>query len=515
MRKKVSRRDFARASAAGAAAVALPKMLFGDAAASEGSSAAKGAALARELARVAPPPPSASYGGDASRAVEYFRDSISLAYGQTQAPSAPAVIKGWGEGTTIPAEYYLDEKHYAADERFIAANLWLLADHEARIAKPGDYFVFAYGRGDSVIILRDKAGAVKAYHNVCRHRGSRLCRHDEDPAPKDLRLSVKQLGSSGNTQVFRCPYHAWTYDLDGRLISAPNGMPADFDMAQYGLHPCHVRMAEGFVFVNLSRGDPPDFDAAVGNFANVAREYGTAHLKIAARVSAPTKANWKLVLENFQECYHCAAAHRALVTTHPFWDGLMPSGQRSRLAKTLERFVPEESRQGTARNQAGGMGQGADTLGGNILNVNFVSGTLDGKAAAPLLPIRKEWTHRSRLVSTGWSTGYLQCYDDHVAAVRFTPRGVRSTDAEIFYLVHPDAREGKDYQVDKLTALWDITYREDRWITENNHQGIESGAYGAGRYATVEGGPSRFIKWYMTEVVAAGDRQTEPPGRCD
>jgi Rieske 2Fe-2S family protein len=232
-------------------------------------------------------------------------------------------------------------------------------------------------------------------------------------------------------------------------------------------------------------------------------------------VNAPTKANWKLVLENFQECYHCAPAHRALVTTHPFWDGVMPAGQRSRLAKELERYVPEDSKRAAGRTQAGRMGEGAEALGGNILNVNFVSGTLDGKAAAPLLPSRKEWTHRSRLVSTGWSTGYLQCYDDHVAAVRFTPRGVKSTDAEIFYLVRPDAKEGKDYQVDKLTALWDITYREDRWITENNHQGIESGAYGAGRYATVESGPSRFIKWYMTEVVAAADRQTEPPGQCD
>ena len=340
MSKKVSRRHFARASAAaGAAAVALPKMMFGETTTVEGSSAAKGAAAAREAAaagltpqgRFALPPPNVAYGGDPSSAGAAFRDSIALAHadaptssaGQAKAPAAPAIVKGWREGTTIPAEYYIDDRHYLADERFIAANMWLLVDHEARIPKAGDYFVFEYGRGDSVIILRDKAGAVKAYHNVCRHRGSRLCRHDDDPAPNDPRLSVKQLRSAGNTQVFRCPYHAWTYDLDGRLISAPNGMPADFNMAQNGLHPCHVRTAEGFIFVNLSRRDAPDFDAAVKAFANVAREYGTARLKIAARLSAPTKANWKLVLENFQECYHCGPAHRALVTTHPFWNGLM------------------------------------------------------------------------------------------------------------------------------------------------------------------------------------------------
>jgi Rieske 2Fe-2S family protein len=510
MRKKLSRRDFARTSAASAAAVALPNVLFGSTAATETSASAQGGAVAKELirnGRFAPPPPNFGYGGDLSSATAEFRDSIALAHraayqsqSGTSSPAAPAIIKGWREGTTIPAEYYLEEKHYIDDERFLATNLWFLADHEARIPKAGDYFVFEFGRGESAIVLRDKAGAVKAYHNVCRHRGSRLCRHDEDPVPQDARLSVKQLTSSGNTPVFRCPYHAWTYDLDGKLISAPNGMPGDFDMTQNGLRPCHIRTAEGFIFLNFSSGDAPEFDSVVKNFSKVAREYGTAQLKIAARIAAPTKANWKLVLENFQECYHCAPAHKNLVTTHPFWDGLMPQEQRARLATALQRFIPAEKQ----RPQGGaGMGtaQPGDNLGGDILNVNFVSGTVDGKAAAPLLPTRKEWTHRSLLATTGWSTGYIQCYDDHVAVARFTPRGVRSTDAELFWLVNPDAKEGKDYQVEQITSLWDITYREDRWIVENNHQGIESGFYGGGRYAAVETGPSHFIKWYMSEVV--------------
>jgi len=507
VRKKISRRDFARASAASAAAVALPNVLLGSTLTTEASASAKGAAVAKEVIRrggFAPPPPNFSYGGDVGPG---FRDSIALAHAPayqnqsgTATPAAPAIIRGWHEGTTIPSEYYLDEKHYVDDERFLATNLWFLADHVARIPKAGDYFVFEFGRGDSAIVLRDKAGEVKAFHNVCRHRGSRLCRHEEDPVPQDARLSVKQLTSSGNTPVFRCPYHAWTYDLEGKLISAPNGMPGDFDMAQSGLRPCHIRTAEGFIFLNFSSGDAPDFDTVVKNFSKVAREYGTADLKIAARIAAPTKANWKLVLENFQECYHCAPAHRNLVTTHPFWDGLMPQEQRARLATSLQRFIPAEKQ----RTQAGaGMGaaQAGDNLGGDILNVNFVSGTLDGKAAAPLLPTRKEWTHRSLLATTGWSTGYIQCYDDHVAVARFTPRGVRSTDAELFWLVNPAAKEGKDYQVEKITSLWDITYREDRWIVENNHQGIESAFYGGGRYAAVETGPSHFIKWYMSEVV--------------
>jgi phenylpropionate dioxygenase-like ring-hydroxylating dioxygenase large terminal subunit len=516
MSQKLSRRDFARTSVAAgaAAAVALPNVLLGETAAAPpaeaGSSAAaaKGAAVAKRRL-VSLPPQGFAYGGDPASLVAEFRDSIMFANSAAIASQTVPTNGSWGEGLTIPSEYYIDEKHFVNDERFLADHLWFMVDHVSRIPQPGDYFVFEYGRGDSVIILRDKAGEVKAFHNVCRHRGSRLCRHDEDPAPKDVRLSVKQLGSSGHSPVFRCPYHAWTYDLDGKLISAPNGMPADFDMSQNGLKPCHIKTSEGFIFVNLSHGEAPDFDSVVKNFAAVAKEYGAADLKVVARVSAPTKANWKLVLENFQECYHCAPAHRSLVTTHPFWDGMMAQEQRTRLVKELERFIPPRQPGQGQQGQGGGMGQAAPGagLGGNILGVNMVSGTLDGKAAAPLLPARKEWTHRSRAVSTAWSTGYLQCYDDHIAAVRFTPRTVKMTDAEIFWLVRADAKP-KDYSVEKLRGLWEVTYLEDRWITENNHQGIESASYSLGRYAAVETGPTRFVKWYMTEVVPAAGRQT-------
>ena len=559
MSKKVSRRDFARTSAASAAAaVALPKALFGDPSTVEASAAAKGAALARESVqrgRFAPPPPYYSYGGDASLGAD-FRETIALAHSPAYAQSGsgmaapaqgqsaivtapPVIIKGWKEGMTIPAEYYIDEKQYIEDEAFLARNLWFLADHEARIPKPGDYFLFPFGRGEQVIVLRDRAGAVRAFHNVCRHRGSSLCRPEDSPAPNDPRLSVKQLGASGNTPVFRCPYHAWTYDLEGKLISVPNGMPADFNMADWGMRPCHVRTTEGFIFLNFSKTDAPDFDTAVRGFTAVAKEYGTKDLKIIKRIAAPTKANWKLVLENFQECYHCGPAHRNLVTTHPGWDGIMPPEQRTRLTEQLKQYIeaaqqeqqrqqsqPSQAQQiqqqiqqlqqqlqqvqagGTVPAQGSGMSgqQQGGLMGGNILNVNMVTGTLDGTQAAPLLPARKEWTHRSRAVSTGWSTGYLQCYDDHVAVARFTPRGVKFTDAELFWLVKPDAVAGKDYNADKIAALWDITYLEDRWITENNHNGIESGFYTSGQYAATETGPSRFVKWYMTEVVAFADR---------
>ena len=461
---------------------------------------AAGAAAARR--RIAVPSDMVSYGGDAARSTTEFRDSIAFANTVASlAQNQPQTSRG--RALTIPGEYYIDEKHFAADERFIAEHLWLMADHVSRIPRPGDYFLFEYGRGDSVIIVRDRAGDVKGYHNVCRHRGSRLARHDEDPAPKDPRLSVKQSAAEGNTPVFRCPYHAWTYDLDGKLISAPNGMPADFDMAKHGMHPVHLKTTEGFIFVSLARGEAPEFESVVKNFTAVAKEYGAADLKIAARLSAPTRANWKLVLENFQECYHCGPAHRPLVTAHPFWDGLKSQDQRARIAQQLEKFIPP----GLINAQEGGMQPPGSGWGGQILGAGVVSGTLDGKPCAPLLPARTEWTHRHRGVGSAWSTGNLLCYDDHIVAVRFTPRAVKYTDAEIFWLVRGDAKP-KDYDIRRMKDLWEITYLEDKWLAENNHQGIESMGYAESPYAAVETGPRRFVEWYMTEMVPAGPRPT-------
>jgi Rieske 2Fe-2S family protein len=464
--RKVNRRDFAKTSvAAGAAAVVFPSVLGADVSTGGMTSAAGDAA--------------AQAGGGAKK----------------EFPS------GWREGTTIPAEYYLDAKHYHNDERYLADNFWFMVDHVNRIPKPGDYFTFEYGRGESVIILRDNAGKINAYHNVCRHRGSRLCRDSDDPRPGDKRLSVLQLAASGNTPLFRCPYHGWTYDLDGNLISAYK-MQKDFDLSKNGLVPCHMRVDEGHIFVSLSRKDkPPDFDAAMEWYRPVAQKYGFADLKIAARRTYPIKANWKLAIENFLECYHCGPSHRSLVTTHN-WDYTLSDQQQAQRIKDLEGWVCEESKKRATEQQ--GMGSAGSSYAASYsgeLNPGFMTGSLDGKPVAPLLPKFKEWSHCTDIATTGYSTAYWQAYDDHVAVARFTPRDTAFTDCEIFWLVNPNAVEGKDYQGDRVMALWDITIQEDIWIVENNHLGVTSGAYGPGRYADNEGGPADFIKWYMGEVI--------------
>jgi Rieske 2Fe-2S family protein len=482
----MSRRDFAKSSvAAGAAAVTLPKGLRAEA--TPGSNVTASETTYGRTYRPPAPPETGGYGG--------------LAAGEAPAPRAPAKTRpsypnGWKEGSTIPAEYYVDEQHYVADERFLADNSWLYVDHESRVPEPGDYFVFEMGRSESVIIVRGTDSRIRAFHNVCRHRGSRLCRHDADSIPGDPRLSVKQLGQTGNSPVFRCPYHAWTYDIDGNLIYA-YGMQDDFDPADNGLVPCHVRTAEGSIFVNLSQQDePPDFESAVSRLRIMGRYYGHAGLKIAARESHPIHANWKLVLENFHECYHCGPTHKGLTTTHNYNYDATPEQLAARNAAVGEWLTPA----GRVRPEGPEL---EPRLTGN-LNPGFVTGSGDGKSVAPLLPTIEQPTHGTNEAYTGHYTGYWQSYDDYVVAIRFTPRDVALTDAEIIWLVHPDAVEGRDYDLAMLKAFWTVILQEDIWVIGNNHRGILSDAYRSGPYSNHENSTAEFIKWYMGEVVTTG-----------
>jgi phenylpropionate dioxygenase-like ring-hydroxylating dioxygenase large terminal subunit len=539
---KMSRRDFARTSlAAGAAAMAVPGGLLGNSAsastvaasstAASTTAASAGASVARRVK--ASMPPDVAYGG-----LSVDGRTVMLADTLTQAGQAvPSYPNGWKEGTTIPAEYYLDPKHYTHDEQYMKDHFWWMIDHHSRIPKPGDFFTYQFGRGDSVIVVRDQDMTVKAFHNVCRHRGSRLIINNEllptgaqenGKAP-DPEFSISQLGGSGNSPVFRCPYHAWTYGNDGRLLSLPTGWPDGFDKSEYGLHPVTLKVLGGFIFITFA-DDPPDFETWVGPFKQAVEDYKTADLKIGARRSAPNKANWKLVIENFRECYHCGPAHSKSYAT-AYWsaNGTLTDGQRAGLAREIERQDPRwHASQGTRQEYGNQRGQdqliqqrpaGMGTAANNPRNpphfrAGYVTASLDGKPVAPFLPGIKAYTNgmgiNGRVSGTrlGFSTTAVSMYEDYVFCCHFTPRNEMHTDAELFFLVNPDAKEGKDFNADHLAGLWYKTLLEDRWVAENNHHGIMSSHYaykGGQPYMAVEGGPAGFVKWYMRDVVS-GER---------
>ncbi len=258
-----------------------------------------------------------------------------------------------------------------------------MVDHVSSIPKQGDYLLFEIA-DDSVIVVRNKDDQIRAHHNVCRHRGSVIC--------DEVKESVKHLS---------CPYHAWTYDLDGNLLSKRN-MPEEFDKEDNGLIPCHVRVFHGLIFVCASKGQPPNFEAYTNRFEEFLKPFNLEGAKIAYRKSFPTKANWKLCFENFIECYHCKPLHKTYSGVHDVSaQNLLGTGGEElyqhqaaweEKTKTLGTYVPPF--QDEADSEFFQTGLRWEIGHGNV------SGTEDGKPVAPLMGDFRE---------TGYDGGHTYC----------------------------------------------------------------------------------------------------------
>lgn len=214
---------------------------------------------------------------------------------------------------TLAGRYYTDPDVFRAEQDHIFHAGWFCAVLSADLERPGQFETVQIGR-ESVVVTRGRDGRINAFLNVCRHRGARLCTEE--------RGEVRR--------AFQCPYHAWTYGLDGKLVAAPNltAMP-DLDRVEYGLHKVHVREWLGYVWLCLA-AEPPSFeDTIIGDVTarlgspDAIVGYDVEHLKLGRRISYDVKANWKQIVENFMECYHCATIHPELTEVLPeFADGL-------------------------------------------------------------------------------------------------------------------------------------------------------------------------------------------------
>ncbi|WP_371783567.1 aromatic ring-hydroxylating oxygenase subunit alpha [Streptosporangium subroseum] len=214
--------------------------------------------------------------------------------------------------STLPGSYYTDESVFASEQARIFESMWFCVVRSSDLGKPGAFRTVQVGR-ESVLVTRARNGSIRAFLNVCRHRGARICTEESG--------EVKR--------AFQCPYHAWTYDLEGKLIAAPNltKMP-DIDRVEFGLVNVHVREWLGYVWVCLA-DEPPSFEADVTGEVvtrlgdgDLIKNYDIENLEVGRRIVYDVKANWKLIIENFMECYHCATIHPELTEVLPeFADG--------------------------------------------------------------------------------------------------------------------------------------------------------------------------------------------------
>lgn len=408
----------------------------------------------------------------------------------------------WRSGYSLPQSLYTAEEVYQRDVDLLGQSQWLLIDHEGRIPKRGDYFVTEWG-SESIIVVRDTGNVVRAFYNVCRHRGSRVC-----------------LDHAGSTKAFRCPYHSWVYDLDGKLRAA-NHMADDFDRAGAGLHPCHVNVAHGLIFLNLSKGNPPEFRPFISPTLPFLVPHGTGRAKVAARRRYPTAANWKLCVENFYECYHCRSAHRTYCSIHDnlkllaFGAGAGSAEEKlaEQYAGTLRAWEAQTAAKGYLTGMFADGPESAYFQSANRLPIGQDSKTetVDGKPIAKLMGDFDQYDGGQTGITFNIVNTIL-LNNDHAIIFRFIPVGPLSTDIEAIWLVDRAAEEGRDYEVDRLMELWDITLAEDKTITENNQLGVLSRAYEPGRYSQQEQRIAEFGAWYVAKLIACLSQGQSPDG---
>lgn len=389
-------------------------------------------------------------------------------------------------GYSLEAPFYLSESILAADMEHIFGKHWIFVAVEPQIPEAGDYITVDFGN-NSILIVRDDDMQVKAFHNVCRHRGSRLC--------------ASQRGSVGNIV---CPYHQWTYDLSGKLLHAKH-MGDDFDPSTSGLKAVHVRSLGGLIFICLAENPPEDFEQMAQEMTPYIAPHRLADCKVAAQVDIIEDCNWKLTMENNRECYHCVSNHPELtISLYEYGFGYKPDAQN---AAGLQRFKDV-----TAANHARWESMGLpsaeiDTLDDRVtgfrtqrlpidragqsqtMNTEVASKKLLADFVDPALGGLSFWTQPN---------SWHHFMSDHIVSFSVLPISAGKTLVRTTWCVHKDAVEGVDYTVDNLTAVWNATNDQDRRLVEESQIGVANGAYEPGPYSPfTEGLVEKFCNWYV------------------
>ena len=393
------------------------------------------------------------------------------------APLLAAQRSGW----SLSQPFYSDPGIYEEDLTHIWYREWIFAASAAEVPKPGSYVTLQLGRYP-VVVVRGGDNEVRAFHNSCRHRGSRICSKP-----------------SGQAAKLVCPYHQWTYETDGRLLWAKD-MGDDFEPKNHGLKPVHCAVAAGMVFICVAER-APDFSAVKAEADRYTAPHKLSDLKVAHRSSIVEGGNWKLVLENNRECYHCAGSHPALCRT--FDDNPDLVGADDSLS------APEGAAH-VKRCEAAGLPANyviSPNEQWRLVRIPFVgdavSYTMDGKAAAPLIP-GMPFANAGSLLFFHYPNTWNHFLSDHVLNFRVLPVSATETEVTTTWLVHKDAVEGRDYDLKRLTEVWTATNDEDRRVVEENQLGISSPAYEPGPYSPKqESGVRQFVDWYVRTMQQA------------
>jgi Rieske 2Fe-2S family protein len=392
-----------------------------------------------------------------------------------------SLLKQRREGHTLPQALYTEADSFEFDMAAIYGQSWLMIGLDCELPKTGSYISMMVGKWP-VIITRDRDGNIHGFHNSCRHRGSMICAIGSGTSPKLV-----------------CPYHRWTYDLDGSLFAA-NRMPDDFVKSDHGLKSFAVKNVEGALFICLSDNPPPfdDFGEQLGKYV---APHNLKDARLAAQAVLVENANWKLVMENGRECYHCGTGHPALAKTFPVeMSRHFDSGEDARIkafTATMDQLgLPQEPIEGHWWQ-----------IARFALNKDCVSISEGGQHLSKKLMCDVNGGDLGSMRFALDPHCFVHCTADSVFMFSAMPVGPNETHVFSKWYVHKDAVEGVDYDLESLTSLWTKTNLEDKQLAENNQVGVNSIGYTPGPYSDeAEMLARRFTDWYCDkarEYVAA------------
>lgn len=393
-----------------------------------------------------------------------------------------ALLAGQRKNYSLQPEFYLSEEIYRLDIDKVLMPHWQCVNHVSAIPNVGDYLVFNYDR-ESVIVVRGADNDIRSFANVCRHRGSRICE------------------TSGHARggMLICPYHAWSYGLDGALAHA-RMMPRDFDKQNFGLKALPTKVVQGLIFVSLS-DNPLGFDDCEENINATLGVYGWANARVAHQTSIVFSANWKLALENQVECYHCAPSHPEFSVVH----GQSTASEKKLIAEMNAKAAAQGIRVETRDHWALAALEGQEQAYSERypMTANARTASKDGSPLAPLMGKFSDYDNGMSVCYIG-PMNHCLSYADYGAIFRYTPKSASETELSVVWLVHEDAVEGKDYDRDDLTWMWRVTAGADKKIVEENQRGVSSRFYTPGPYALpIEEKTVRLTEWYLASLAKA------------
>ena len=379
----------------------------------------------------------------------------------------------------LPRELYIDNEVYRQDLEQIWHKDWIFAGHTVELDKPGQYFTLQIG-DYPVAVVKGKDGQVRAFHNACRHRGAKVCEH-----------------AQGKVAKLVCPYHKWTFELDGSLLFAGN-MGADFDKSQYNLKPVHCEVVHSYIYVCVA-DKAPDFNSFRNAVSPFIAPHQLENCKVAFESNLIEKGNWKLVFENNRECFHCDGTHPELMNS--FVENLSVAG-----VATAE--DPELTAHWDRCEKAGMPSrllmdpQGRYRMTRIPLSAGAVSYTMDGQPAVAGRLDESGEADIGALLYFNYPSTWNHFLGDHALSFRILPLSATETLVTTKWLVPATAVEGVDYDIERLTKVWLATNDQDRRLVEGTQAGVSSPTYEPGPFSeNAENGVCQFDDWYCDTML--------------